>query len=482
MMNGTSFAYSGLPNYLEWYKCYDDPSAATWVDGMELYRDRGSWDQRSIDRWNFLYRPFRPAVGRPQKKKIRELRMAISTCKANIQTAQGYLATLADERLWQNRRATWTALGGSLACAGFWFYSQSAPAAAFSMLIPFALLSKVFTARRENRSRVGQLDENIRQNQEIIRRSEEGIGRLEDEIRQLVGKIPETFDAVTVASWLEDDLRQLELVCLGELLNESVTLESAHRHFRRSFGDPRVLGILIDSWGCLQPIAQRGPLGKESTGLGRALDQLGDRVSTWQIGPGGSPFFRLWYLQFVLPLAKNLNICSFFYDFVTRRSYGRRWEVLQYNHVATFSIREIDPETEAWAVGGVSPWSDPKSGSPKALTIATSSGVHFRCVLVDEDLADYFNEHLKCEEKIKELVEDLSREDSSPSPSANFDEFARWRAEEKAKIAAEIAGWMEKRRKIQLETAVKTRSMLGEIRQCVEDYVSRSERADEGFA
>src|SRR6185436_7612697 len=90
-MNDESFKFSGHPSYLEWYRCYDDLSIKEWLDGMELKQHKNTWDERAIAKWNFFYRPFKPVVGRPQQKMIRERQASIyvcesylTECKANI--------------------------------------------------------------------------------------------------------------------------------------------------------------------------------------------------------------------------------------------------------------------------------------------------------------------------------------------------------------------------------------------------------------
>ncbi len=474
-MDSEVFEFSGLPNYIEWYKCYDDPSAKAWIDGMELRKERSTWDQRSIDKWNFFYRPFPPAVGRPQKKRIQQRMAVISTCKAYIEQTNSLLESLAREFRGQFRNAAVQVLVLAILSVGLWAYHQTL-LTALGAFVAVAVLWRLHQVHGRNRSQLAGLTERLRQYQELLSLNESEVVKLEDEIRHLHSKMPGFFDAATIQSWLGDEIRQLELICLGEFLSEPVTEEVAKKLIGREFGDRRVLGILIDSWGYLQPSMLRGPLGKESTGLRRAYGDLGDRLSTWQVGYGGAPMFRLWYLQFMLPLERNLNICSFFFDFVTRRSYGRRWETFQYNHVTSFSIREVDPEEEDWASGAESISGTLAEGACKALTIATSSGVQFRCVIVDEDLAGYFNGRLKNEEKLRELTEDLSRTDES---KATFDggdvQLNGWRDEERQRLIEEIKSLTMSRRAIEFGTAVKTRAMLGEVRKCVEGYVSRTE-------
>ena len=62
-MKEERFQFSGHPNFIEWYQCYDDLSSKIWLDGMELKECSESWDERAIAKWNFFYRPFRPVVG-----------------------------------------------------------------------------------------------------------------------------------------------------------------------------------------------------------------------------------------------------------------------------------------------------------------------------------------------------------------------------------------------------------------------------------
>ena len=64
-MENDKFEVSGLPNYLEYYKCYHDQARDEWIDGMEL-RNHSEWDDRQVGKWLFFYRPIPSLVGRPQ--------------------------------------------------------------------------------------------------------------------------------------------------------------------------------------------------------------------------------------------------------------------------------------------------------------------------------------------------------------------------------------------------------------------------------
>ena len=172
--------------------------------------------------------------------------------------------------------------------------------------------------RRAAQAEIQRAEGQVNQQSGVVRQNEREIELLEGEIRHLLGQVPESVKAVNIERWLAEEIAQMELACLGDFLSKMITLDNIAEHIQHDFGDPRVKGLLVDSWGFLQPVSQKGPMGIESTGLGKAWDDLESHVATWQIGSNGIPVFRVLFLQYIFPLERNLNICSFFYDFVTR--------------------------------------------------------------------------------------------------------------------------------------------------------------------
>jgi hypothetical protein len=474
-MNEEKFAFSGLPNYLEWYKCYDDLSNKEWLDGSELREHKSVWDARTVAKWNFFYRPFGPAIGRPQKKMIQERKADISACETYMRESNAAIALLR-ERL---RRAIsrFTIILAILAVLTVWFLSRE------NLLFVFTLGGIALAVRRlaqeqsSAKKRITELEALLKTYELTIRRSQQDIKSLEGEIKNLLAQVAQPPEATTIDKWLAEEIAELECAQLSEFLSKPISRDEICKHIPQSFGDPRVAGLLVDSWGFLQPTSQKGPFGREGTGLRRAKDDLKEHLATWQVTPSGSPVFRLLFLQYIFPLNKNLNIGSLFYDFVTRRSYGKRFETFQYNHITNYSIREIEPEEEPWIkeLGLASMTRLLQGKVPKALTIAVASGNHFWCVLVDEDIFDALNEWMKREEKYKELEASLLKDSSTFESRFNGDEqlISAWAASESKRIEEEMKIVVREKQQILWNSGRTAKAVLAHVRSCVEEYVLR---------
>ncbi|HYX25220.1 MAG TPA: hypothetical protein VFC23_13785 [Thermoanaerobaculia bacterium] len=468
------FTFSGLSKDLGWYRCYDDLSSDDWMDGSELWEHSDVWDERAVDKWNFFYRPYPPAVGRPQKKMIQERKATINACEAYTRQAQEQIAARR-ESINQARKTflVWSGLLGFVALVlifkDFW-----TPALLPALGIGGAGWS--FGTRRSLAlSKIEQLERSIANYSESIRRNELEIGVLQNEVDQLLEQIPKPVSAWKIQEWLRDEIGMMELTCLSDFVGKEVDRETAGRLLARKFGDDRVFGLLIDSWGALQPTAQRGPFGNESTGLGKARNKLGDRMTTWQIGLHDRPAFRLLFLQYVFPLEKNLNVCSFFYDFITRKAFGKRYETFQYNHVTNYSVREVQPDEEPWVqdLGLLTMSKLLKDKELRALTIAVTSGNHFRCVLVDEDVVDVLNQHMSNQEKYQSvLAAVLDEEELKKRFNGDKRLIEDWKKDEQTRIEAERKRLVREKQTLR-EVARSTRVMLTHVRDCIEHYVLR---------
>ena len=447
------FEFSRHPKELGWYRCYDDLSRDEWLDGSELWQNKDAWDEKAVAKWHFFYRPFRPAVGRPQKKMIRERYATIGTCETYSRQAR---QTMAEERQGlvraRNTLLTWSAV--TVLMALVLMANDLGMVAMVVLAGGIAVAGQSFwktTSQAE--SRIQELERCLAGYEESIRKNRHEIGLLRQEIAELCAQIPAPVTLDQIQEWLHEEIGRMELACLGDFLGREITREDAGQYLQCDFGDARVFGLLIDSWGALQPARQKGPLGQESTGLSKAQTRLGEHMSTWQVGLDDRPVFRLLFLQYLLPLEKNLNVCSFFYDFITRQVYGKRYETFQYNHVTNYSIRELQPEEEPWAqeAGLLAIARLLMDKELRALTISVASGNHFRCVLVDEDVVDVLNRQMSHQEKYQALAEDLLDEEQLEA--------------ERQKLARESQTLQQ--------VARPTRLMLNHVRNCVEHYALR---------
>src|ERR1700730_5267492 len=477
MQDGT-FEFSGLPRCIEWYECYNDLSSKRWRDGSELTLHRDTWDERAIAKWKFFYRPFPPVVGRPQKKKIRERRATIRACEDYTRQVQDLIAG-EEKRLRSVQRQI---IGWAIALAATALLVMQAEKwlVLFPMVAALFVCRHLFRERTNAQARIRELATRIANYTATIRRCNQEIEFLKEEIAQLLTQIPQTVNAAKIKEWFLQEIAQAELTCLTDLAGTTVTRETAKRYLPSDFGDQRVFGLLVDSWGYLQPSSQKGPLGPEGTGLRRAVNELQDRVATWQVGVDREPVFRLFFLQYILPFAKNLNTCSFFYDFVTRREYGRRVETFQYNHVTNYAIRELDPDEEQGsnALGLTATGGLMQGKVLKALTITVASGNHFQCVLVDQDVVEFLNDWMKNEEKYIQLEDELLSGENLRATFTGVDQrlLREGKAQERARIEEEMKAVSREQQTLRLENSRTARVVLDHVRSCVENYVSQFEK------
>lgn len=453
--NYDRFPTSGCPRILEWYRCYEDPSQNTWLDGME-YRNHPEWDDWAKDKWRFLYRPIRALVGRPQKKMIREAELAIETCRQRVREIEktmirdGVLAVIA--------------LGLAL-----WIYE------------PLALLPLLGGGIRLLV---------LRHDREKERKKIEGwegrVVALRQEIAELVSQIPSRPTAEEVGERYGEEVRQMERMCFAEVVSRSSTDEHlfdeiGHEPLQRD--NPYGLhGLLIEGWGALQRSSIPGPLGPESSGLNRMIEDLGRGLTTWRRGAEGQPIYRVAYLQYIFLLEKNVNIYAFFYDFVTGKRYGKRAETFQYNHVSNYSVREIGLEEEDWiAQVGMPPGLRRHlfDHEVNAFTLAVSSGAHLRCVLVDETVVRSINDWLRDEATRLDLEMRLlgGTGDEAPDQDRRAAALDRWEDTDSADRQEIYRELHERLESLETQGIHVARRVLQQIRDAVERYVQRVEGA-----
>lgn len=373
-----SFHTSGKPDYLEWYQCYSDPSKDGWSDGME-YADNSNWDSRQQAKWNFFYRPVPSLVGRPQKRKIQKLKRAIN------QTEEELLEL-------KNSIFLFTILAVFLFFLSLIFISTI-----LGFLVPiiyFIFMPKKFSRRKEIL--------------EVKLHNEPIIKSLEEEIEKLKSQIPDRTEYKEIESYLREELKAMELKCLSEVVNAEVDEDTVDRIIRHEPICEDVRGLLISGWGLLQPTKIKSSFGYEKTGYSRVVNDIGNNIATWRSARGKSPIYRVLYLQYIFLLDQNVNVYSFFYDFVTRKQYGKRNETFQYNHVSNFSIKEVELEETELPENLKLPKYLAQSLFNKEInsfTLAVSSGEHFRCVLIDDAVVEGMNEWLDLEKMYREAYD-----------------------------------------------------------------------------
>lgn len=368
------FYTSGKPDYIEWYKCYSDPSKDNWSDGMELFNNP-NWDSKQKAKWNFFYRPAPSLVGRPQKRMIKDLENDIS----NLTYDRGELQKLL--------------IGAGISAIALVFISF------FSSLyiLLFTIIgSVIFFPSRYNKWKELLND---------IEHKNSDIKSLHEEIEALKKQISERPSNKEMESYLQEELRSMEIKCLSEVVNAEIDEDRMDEIIRHEPICDNFRSLPIMGWGLLQPPTLRSAFGIEKTGYNRVVGDIGNNIATWRSTQKNNPLYRVLYVQYIFLLDKNINVYSFFYDFITRKQYGKRSETFQYNHVSNFSIREMELEEKELPENLNLPKSLKQSLFNKeinAFTLAVSSGENFRCVLIDDAVVEGMNEWLELDKMYRE--------------------------------------------------------------------------------
>lgn len=243
----------------------------------------------------------------------------------------------------------------------------------------------------------------------------------------------------------------MEMECLAEIVHCPVDADNIGQIIRHTQIPHHICrGMLLDSWGTLQPRKLKSEFGEESTGLDKVFKELGPAARTFRLGTRPEPLYRIMYLQYVFLLEKNINVYGFFYDFITRKKYGCRSETFQYNHVTNFAIRKIEfEEQDRWGTLGCV---EGRAGDElEAFSLAVASGANFRCVLVNRAVVERMHERVHNNSKLAEL--------ESEAPET-IDRLA-------------IRGEIARRRNLQIGRKIGfARTALQHVRQQVEQYAS----------
>lgn len=459
------FPTSGRPTYLEAYKCFFDTGQRRLIDGQELKDNEGSWDEKQRAKWHFFYRPVESAIGRPQRRRVTKIGKQISRNTRKLEQLTMHL--------WRDLALCFL---GAIFVGLAW-----GPALVIAPLV--IALFRIPHARSQRR-------ELATRNEQLGTESAQLEVEIEELRKQVVTSPP---SAEEVEGWLAEEIRAMERKCLAEIINtrsDDPRLFEAVRHEPvEERNNPYGLhGLLVAGWGLLQPSSVSGLFGKERTAVRRIAREIKGRIATWKHGSTGQPLYRVLYLQYIFLLEKNINVYGFFYDFLTRKQYGKFSETFQYNHVTNYSIRQVDLDDDWAAELKLEAISESKllEKEYSAFSMAVSSSAHFRCVLSDDTVVDAINQWLEADETLREHHEHpgatASRSNGGSGPREDGehgvdgedgedeggDSFDGMTEEEKEAILRELA---EHRDKLEEQDVHLARRALQQVREEVENYV-----------
>jgi len=266
------------------------------------------------------------------------------------------------------------------------------------------------------------------------RRKQEVINILYEEIEYLLEQQRDYLKSINPDEIIQSfwrDMKEFESHYIETILKkENLSCDE----FVDFYNEPRLSGIdlifpIIPSWALLQESKQKvdNSTLMRKTGICLAYDKIENKVTSLRIDKNGNPFFRLWYIQFLLFNDKNLILITFYYDFVTKKPYSEHIELYQYNHITNYSYSNEDM-TYMKDDFVIQESNLPKelqdkifNNETKIISLESASGSHYRCVLPNEEIVDKFStwlEYKKEQEDIEKQFEDLPQEeiDDVPNP------------------------------------------------------------------
>jgi hypothetical protein len=276
-----------------------------------------------------------------------------------------------------------------------------------SIALIFNILIIVYIVKKGKK--INAYTESIRKDQKIKDELQEEIDFL---LNQLPVDIPTTEDIICEFAEDLECIKEESLENLQDLKGENNT----------KLPNP----ISFKEWAFLQPMSNKEKLGFERTGIKDITDDIKYKISTYVKGNSKiTPFYRVWFIQFVYILEKDegINTYSLFYDFITKKQYGNKSQTFKYNHIANLSISEIKLKSnDVYKNLNISSELIEKIYKKDfhLLTFAVSSGESLHCVIENKEENKEENSSLKQAYKaLKDILEKIKVEKLPKYPKSN---------------------------------------------------------------
>lgn len=448
--------FSKFSDRLEDYQCFYNP-ATGYVTGAELLKIKKEANEKAKKKWLYFFTVDEEAVGAPQKLEIFFREVVISLIEDSLKEKQTYFLI----------RAIPTAIVMIILLL-FIFAPLT--------LIPLGYLGflgvKFFFPKLKLDKKIGEMQNEIT--------------KLKDEIEQLLNQVERFNDAGEIEAMLKKEVKRLEFKSISEVVHSEIDRDDLLDSLIESDHTDRYYGVrslLIDGWGMMQPYHIQNSRGEfEKTGLNRVINDLGINSLAVGLDTESNPLFRVYYFQFIFLLENNLNVVSFFYDFIHREKYGRKQESFQYPHVTSFAIRESEmDESQVNALGELMRpmFSDPNIPNIflkqdfQSFSLSMADGSRFKCVLVDEVVRNALNEWFKAIDAAKEF---LKLDPNDPKLKEKFTFNGVFNKEKMEEYIKQKKIEMEEKRKLyqtikqNYENVSKAREALKEVSSGVERY------------
>jgi len=401
------FVLSGESSQLEDYECFYDLSLGVnkLSNGDELLKIDDAELKR---RWLFFYRPYNypNKIAPKQKKEIK---------KQQVEIEQNNISIRENKKIFRLSLLL-------VALASFFIYKLNLDKNLYYFVFGIFIIfdSKLIITN-------WLFDRRNKLKKEVIYILYEEIEYLNKQQHKYLKEV----DSKKIIKSFWQDMKELESHFVDMIFKKNISsLELGDFYKDKEFEliDVDLTFPIIPSWALLQESRQKVDNSdlRRKTGIHLAFDKIGNKVVSWRIDTNKNPFFRVWYIQFLLFSDKNLVLVSIFYDFVMKKIYSEHIELYQYNHITNYSYsnEDITYMEEDIVINKIDLPKKLKdkifNNETKIISLESASGSNYRCVLPNRDIVDKFGkwiEYKKKEEDIEKQFEDLDNEIDNEIPN-----------------------------------------------------------------
>lgn len=404
-----SFGLSTEPSRLEHYKCFHDPSSADWITGEELLQleETPDWNNVKTEIWHFFYRPYNYGnnIGPIQKEQLESLKPQIESLKQDL-FLNKFLFFL---------------LIISIVASSYFLYKSDALE---FLVIPFIFVFYLLMKSSELKASLAAKELNFSIYSRELNFLLDQKKAIEDS--RLRPTEIEDYFWKKVCDFEEKYIHKTFLKSIETVRNDAPKFYN--NTSLKDYGDYQFpIFPVIPSWGFLQSSVRSSSMGgTQATGLEIIANKLieRERVATWRKGYRGRPIFRVWYIQFLIFQENNLELVSYYYDFITNKSYSETIEAYQYSHITdyTYADEDISYMRKDPMIVGMNNIPDKLTSNifgnqVKTISLYSASGSNYRCVIPDKDVTNGIDEWLKynadqrvIKDELREALDDEAEE------------------------------------------------------------------------
>jgi hypothetical protein len=426
-MNNDVFEFSKEYCRLEKYKCYDDRSKDSWITGDELLKNENIWSKETKKRWHYFYRPYNYGfnIGREQKKIIIEKEEEIKKIEERREIKLFSLNLHRKILFYFNKiKFPFIVFIVFFNITLLIYLGFQISLIIFILLSITSLLIMRIKIQREKTS-ITYIKRKIKEINDENQELDNDIFVLEKEIQYLLSQHKKIKEKRLKGNQIEkrfwNDIKKIEVELIRDKLDKGIDEAITEGGVGNFYKGMESSGLnnnnvsypnfpVIPSWAILQQSQHESIKGIEAMNLSIVSDDIKDNIATWREVSNNKPFFRVWYIQFFFFQEKNINIVSFYYDFITKKKYSEYLETYQYNHITNYSYISTNILKQARTRKNIPSglFENIFSNEVDVLSFVSSSGSSMQCILPNKNISKGLSKWLKC----KNESDNYNKEDS----------------------------------------------------------------------